>query len=376
MDRVNNFDFPKKNPLNDDQKSSVQHLEASNATHLDCNSKTTDTTSCATMTAIDCQLVPCSNKCGKVLASQLLEEHVTNDCPLTLIDCCFKHAGCEVRLPRKDMDLHLGVAVVHHLTMHASDSEVKMKELKADNERLSRKCEYLESEVTKLEQKLKEVQSDFVNLKVFPKSSDKINRSFSNPSKRYQPMHNSEYVFALKPKVQLPNGKSANSNSITFTPVNLVMPDFERHQLSDDEWKSEPFYTHKDGYRMCLGVTANGQGSGKGSHVSVQVYLMNGEFDDELEWPFKGDITIQLLNQKGDDTSCHTQTICEAVGYRRITSDGDEAGVIRVWSINQFISLSELHPEFLRYDRLKFVILVELIKLACESHDHELITEV
>ena len=47
-------------------------------------------------------------------------------------------------------------------------------------------------------------------------------------------------------------------------------------------------------------VYANGSSSGADTHVSVYVCLMRGEHDDKLNWPFQGDITIQLLNQKRD----------------------------------------------------------------------------
>ena len=35
---------------------------------------------------------------------------------------------------------------------------------------------------------------------------------------------------------------------------------------------------------------------------------MRGEFDSDLKWPFRGDITIQLLNQL-EDKEHHTWTI-------------------------------------------------------------------
>ena len=35
-------------------------------------------------------------------------------------------------------------------------------------------------------------------------------------------------------------------------------------------------------------------------YTSVCVYLMRGEYDDRLVWPFRGDITIQLVNQSSD----------------------------------------------------------------------------
>ena len=50
---------------------------------------------------------------------------------------------------------------------------------------------------------------------------------------------------------------------------------------------------------MCLSVDANGRHAG--THVSVFVNLMSGEHDDKLTWPFRGDITIQLVNQNNDE---------------------------------------------------------------------------
>ena len=48
---------------------------------------------------------------------------------------------------------------------------------------------------------------------------------------------------------------------------------------------------------MCLVVYANGKDDVAGTHMSVFVSLMRGEHDDKLTWPFRGDITIQLVNQ-------------------------------------------------------------------------------
>ena len=35
-------------------------------------------------------------------------------------------------------------------------------------------------------------------------------------------------------------------------------------------------------------------------YFSLSVYLMRGEHDDRLAWPFRGDITVQLVNQIND----------------------------------------------------------------------------
>ena len=64
---------------------------------------------------------------------------------------------------------------------------------------------------------------------------------------------------------------------------------------------------------MCVGVAAQGvpttRSETKGSHLAISVYLMKGEYDDSLKWPFRGEVTIQLLNQLDDDGGHHEQRI-------------------------------------------------------------------
>ena len=79
------------------------------------------------------------------------------------------------------------------------------------------------------------------------------------------------------------------------------MTQYSTHKKDDDEWYSPPFYTGPGGYKMCIEVYSNGFDDGAGSHVSVYVHLMRGEYDSRLVWPFKGDITIQLVNCNTDD---------------------------------------------------------------------------
>ena len=91
-------------------------------------------------------------------------------------------------------------------------------------------------------------------------------------------------------------------------PVKLMVTNFAEMKRSDEQWYSPPFYTHPHGYKMCLRVGANGVGDGKGTHVSVYAYLMRGEFDDLLKWPFQGHVTIAMLNQL-EDNNHTTKTI-------------------------------------------------------------------
>ena len=78
------------------------------------------------------------------------------------------------------------------------------------------------------------------------------------------------------------------------------MAGFEALKESNRIWSSPYFYSHLGGYKLCLKVYASGYGDGYGTHVSYFINLMPGEYDDTLEWPFQGEVTVELLNQLED----------------------------------------------------------------------------
>ena len=91
-----------------------------------------------------------------------------------------------------------------------------------------------------------------------------------------------------------------------------------------------------------LRVVVNGVGSGKGTHLSLYVYLLKGEYDDQLQWPFNANITVQLLNWSGNNS--HKETTIPhhtaPLEYRTRVTEGDR--VPCGWGYFQFISHSVL----------------------------------
>ena len=57
------------------------------------------------------------------------------------------------------------------------------------------------------------------------------------------------------------------------------------------------FFTSRYGYKMCARVYLNGDGIGKGTHISVFFVVMRGEYDALLRWPFRQKVTFMLLDQ-------------------------------------------------------------------------------
>ena len=85
-------------------------------------------------------------------------------------------------------------------------------------------------------------------------------------------------------------------------PCIRTFDNFSVYKKTNATWWSQPFYTSaKNGYKLQLKVYANGDRSGAGTHLSLFVYLMKGEHDDKLSWPFNDNITVQLLNWRSDN---------------------------------------------------------------------------
>ena len=68
-------------------------------------------------------------------------------------------------------------------------------------------------------------------------------------------------------------------------------------QNSDTCICSAPFYTGKNGYKMCIVVYLNGFGTGYKTHLSIFFVLMKGEYDPLLQWPFESKVSLILVDQ-------------------------------------------------------------------------------
>ena len=225
----------------------------------------------------------CPNSCEMVLQRRELENHLEKDCLLTPIDCTFSLVGCKTRLARKDMPSHVSRDLSAHMSLlqtyvaaHPGDTVILMPLLVGSMQKLVIDNESLRNENSVLKKSV------------------------------------SAHQHSLE--------KLTHTGTLPFR---FTMPDFAQHKLDDDEWFSPPFYTHTHGYKMCLKIYANGFADEKGEYVSVFSYLMQGEYDDELEWPYSGTIDIHLVNQLQDQnhrkTSLSFEYSIDFIGLKRVT---------------------------------------------------------
>ena len=262
-----------------------------------------------------CFLLPSPYECtppGSGLQRQYLDQHLEEECPLTVVQCKLHHAGCEVTLPRKDMANHMKEDSISHISL-----------LAAENHRLSKRLLEKEEQICLLTQQNTELEE-----KTSKQSLD---------------------LRELRTDVEMQH----------IVPVTIKMAAFDELKKKETNWSSRPFYTGMGGYKMCLRVVANGCGAGEGTHVSVYTNLMRGEFDSHLKWPFRGTITIQLVNQLEDkehltDPNPYSDAPPESAQVDGERSDG--------WGLLKFLPHSKLglsvanNRQYLKDDCLIFRI--------------------
>ena len=240
-----------------------------------------------------CGLVLCPNDCEVSLQRKDVDDHLATNCPLEIVTCSFNCVGCEEKFPRKDMPGHINDSLAVHMSLQANSHQNELKKL--------------QDQIQNLENELQRVKS---------KGEEDMAR---------MRMH------------------------LRILPVELVMDGFAMNKREGKCWFSKPFYTCPRGYKMSLAVKS------EASHLSVFVYIMQGEFDAELKWPYQGTILIQLLNW--DDTK---NVFIQRLSFK----DAPEASVKRVkegdrngtgWGFAQFIANVEL-TKYIKNDSLCFKV--------------------
>ncbi len=292
-----------------------------------------------------CYPISCPHKCTQnTFERRSLQRHLDEECPLQEIECSFKYAGCRTKLPRRDMAAHVKENVTHmsllalqnqQLLTKLNDKEEEIRRAMEENrmqiegsldrlvqnqlKQLHQKeddvCRLYQTHMERLgrekDEQVEKLEGDLIQLK---QNMEMVDKSWE-PSSVKMDLASRIGELELKTRAvckQLEHRVTKVQDSINkvyhhvkIAPIQLTMTKFAQHKSDRDDWFSKPFYTHPQGYKVCLNVVANGDISGIGTHVSCFIYLVRGEFDNHLTWPFRGEFTVQLLNQR-ENSNHHT----------------------------------------------------------------------
>ena len=247
-------------------------------------------------------------------------------------------AGCEKGVCHKDVKLHVNDNLLGHVMMQ----NAQMRSFEQQLQECHSQLQEHRSIITELKAQLEEGKRDKEHLE------ERVARLEAKSGNLDTPM--------VVSKPQAPGCLDTRITS-TVKPVGaeFIMADFDEYKRDNDSWFSPHFHTHPNGYKMCLRVFANGVGSRQGTHLTVYVCLMRGEFDEQLKWPFRGNISIRLVNQEEDQDNI-VKTIKFTESISQIHCQRVKTGEPSSGCGCSFLPLTELQPKYLKNDCIKLCI--------------------
>ena len=219
----------------------------------------------------------CPNKCGTMGIKRAEMDQHRSKCPLEPVECPFKETGCQVKVVRKEFESHMEISQQQHLLTLMGAFRVAKADL----------------EVAKADlEAIKEEKADLEAVKGVIATDVKIVRQ----SRRKE---QSDLALAsIESQLEMKSFRLTRRGP----PLTIRMTNFSHYKQSGKVWYSPPFY-YGAGYKMQLAVYANGTGAGAGTHMSIVLLRMKGEYDDQLEWTEDSNrciMHIKIVVQKPD----------------------------------------------------------------------------
>nr|XP_046233053.1 TNF receptor-associated factor 5 [Scatophagus argus] len=296
----------------------------------------------------------CPNSCSQKVPRHKLTEH-RDACPDLHIDCPFKKFGCLVKDKRKKVKLHEDAAVNHHMllvlrsnthleqqvevlqeeallrhqevqtdSLLLADVQEEIRPLLQQNSShehiistaqrtLSRQEDTLSTIQREVQQVARGLGPGLEELEQLRKSLDAVIQEVSATEAL------KEHLASLEDNLKHHSGLldlhaaqlSRNKEHLreleaTSYDGKLIwkIEDFRSRKEAEARGQlpclsSAPFHTSRCGYKMAAKIYLNGDGEGRGTHLSLYVVLMPGDFDALLPWPFKQTVSLSILDQSG-----------------------------------------------------------------------------
>ncbi|XP_016359996.1 TNF receptor-associated factor 5-like [Sinocyclocheilus anshuiensis] len=315
--------------------------------------------------------IPCPNKCLQMIKRHKLQAHA-DECLEVETDCIYKNYGCTFRGKRGKVRVHENTEFSSHVRlvlesntklekqveqlqqdMLVQQGALKDKSLVVSN--LDRDITLCDSTLTTLQRSVEEqrvricsVQRELRDLRgvLGSELSEELpSLRASLDSLRQQVAVTEslrEHLGALEQTCQRHTRlldihvEQLQCNEQRFRQLESTSYDGKLIWKVRDYWhrkeagtllNSTPFYTSRSGYKLSVRAYLGGENSGRGTHLSLYITIMRGDFDSLLPWPFRQNVTLTLLDQSGSrnhQTNTFTPDT-NSDSFHRPTSDSNVA---------------------------------------------------
>ena len=211
-------------------------------------------------------MVECDKKCGvEKLRKRDMKIHKQNSCPFAVVPCVYARYGCPTMVERRILKTHVQDKSTDHLEMLRCENDMdkdKINELEAKTGEMNAVMHRLQADVAKLKE-----ENQILRLAGYYDLSKEVLMKMIVSS------YKGDYV-------------------LVFDSVSKKIEDCEKHDR-DYAMKGPPFYVGL--YKFHAMVVFNDKNA---KYIGVYLYLMHGDSDDKVSWPFKGMYSFTLLGSR------------------------------------------------------------------------------
>jgi TNF receptor-associated factor 4 len=222
-------------------------------------------------------MVSCAYQCGAQLQRRLLREHEMGSCPKQAV----------------------GIQITE--IMH------RMKDIIAENKLLQQELSVIKNTVGVIKEAHKKEIEDLNHSHENDqhKAKEEINKlrgqidemkrtcQKKNDSKRMQ----ADVMRRLVALEEECASLRTHTVPLPLPPFYALMRNVDHYLEGEYIYNSDPFYSHPGGYKMNIVAYPNGSVQSRATRLSVGITILRGEFDDQLKWPFNGEVMIQAYNR-------------------------------------------------------------------------------
>ncbi|XP_063059029.1 TNF receptor-associated factor 5 isoform X2 [Engraulis encrasicolus] len=322
--------------------------------------------------------VECPRKCGHLIKRNKLHEHAV-ECPEEEIDCSYRRYGCITRAKRAVVQVHESTEFNQHVLLVLESNgklEKQVEELQQDLVRRhsvlqnhSLLVSTLDREVSKCDRTLSalscslEQQRECVSgvqqqlqslrcvlgpdlgqeqLRSLKASLDALRQRVDAAELLREHLGVLEQTCQRHSRLLSIHVEQLQSNEERFRHLETTAYDgkliwkireYRRKKESGAALSAPPFYTSRSGYKLSARVHLGG------THLSLYLMLMRGDFDSLLPWPFRQPVSLSVLDQSGakNHTTVGFTPDPESDSFHRPRSDANKAA-----GYPQFVSHANL----------------------------------
>ena len=266
-------------------------------------------------------MVQCSFQCGAHLQRRMVGEHEMESCP------------------KRPIEMQVASLMRKFEVITAENKMLKQElvEMKEANEQVKESNRKQQEELSEVKLELNEVK----------KKNEHLHNDIGKVQKSYNQLEKKQDAIKVEFDEKCVSLQT-HTTPLPVPPFYFTVPNFEHYLKNNRAYKSEAFYSHPGGYKMCVNISPNSSGSYSGTHLHLCVGIQRGEFDDQLRWPFKGEVTVQVYNHttekwSNENTIVLTEEECGIEFVQRCV------GVSSNWSWGyfDFLSHSELKKHYM-----------------------------